>query len=177
MLTATTQTPSLHWFTNHTFLQENPHPPGGDRGVLLIWGSLPAGVLVRVLATRRLLAEMLTQKQVLSGGGGSDVVSSGESHRPVSSGESHRPPTSTLLKSIAIQLPLVSRCFLQMSSGWLEALHTPPISITIRLPLVTQEYSGQGLLEHPQSREQPLCQRPCQHPVSTGWILQEMHQI
>ena len=50
-------------------------------------------------------------------------------------------PTSDpiLLKSIAIHLPFLSRCYCKrMHSSWLKVVCTPPICITIRLPFVSQ---------------------------------------
>ena len=57
------------------------------------------------------------------------------------SGESHRPLTLILLKSIAIRLPFLSRCFCKsMPFSWQRVVYTPPICIAIRLPFVSRYF-------------------------------------
>ena len=54
-------------------------------------------------------------------------------------GESNRPLTPILLKSIAIHLPFLSRCFgKSMPSSWQKVADTLPICITIQLPFVSR---------------------------------------
>ena len=57
------------------------------------------------------------------------------------SGESNRPLTPTLLKSIAIHLPFLSRYLCKsMASFGQKVVYTPPICITIRLPLASRHF-------------------------------------
>ena len=61
-------------------------------------------------------------------------------HFSLFSGEPNRPLPPILLKSIAIHLPLLSRCFCKsMPSSWQKAC-TPPVCITIRLPFVSRYF-------------------------------------
>ena len=70
--------------------------------------------------------------------------------------EQNRPLTLILLKSIAIRLPFLSRCFCEsMPSFWQREVYTPPICITMRLPFVSRhffaEVLGSGVVGTPPS--------------------------